>query len=189
MTRSDADPVFADAARAELERRVRDSARPAESREARPSRGLVLQLAVTAAVAVLIAAVLIGIDQARSRFVGARPVVPTTSEPTRTAHLIAPEGFEPRSDAELRSWGATLPENVGIARSVWTEQQIVIVHCMASKGFLFDPVYRYDHASGPLPAGHEEAYEEALSGTGSGEPEDWRDGGCTGLAEHRVGQG
>lgn len=208
MTRTTPDPVLADAARLELERRVR-AARPALQPVARPGRPGVMQLVVTAAVAVLILSVVVGLGQLRARWVGAPPpttapsatagptpsptAVPPTSTPTSSptstgaARLVVPEGFQQRSDAQLRAWAATLPESPA-RTDVWIEQRIIVTHCMAGKGFLYDPERLYTHPVAVVPAGHEQAYEEALDGPASSGPYDWRTAGCDGLAVHETGQ-
>lgn len=192
MTRRTPDPVLAEAARAELEHRARRSRRSVELRAPQTTRRDLRQLAVAAAVGVLILGVVLGLTRLQARLVAAPPPTVSRSAEQRTAPpsaaLIAPEGFRQRSDAELRAWAATLPQNAAVERSVWIEQQIIIVHCMAGKGFLFDPVYRYEHAMASPPVGHEQAYEEALHGRQSSDPYRWQNAGCTGRAAHETGQ-
>jgi hypothetical protein len=192
MTRTTPDHAFAEAAKAELLRRARVSREQARNRSSRPSRGIWRQAAITAGVAALIVGVLAGTGVLRTVLTPTPPAAstPTDSRVARPAPapaLIAPPGYHPRTDAQLRAWGETVPNPSGIDRATWIRQQILITHCMAAHGFLYDPIYRYEHAMGSLPPGHEESYEAALHGSNSNRPTSWRTLGCTGLAEHETG--
>lgn len=196
MTRSDPDPVFEAAARAELVRRVQRHRRPGRA----PGRRLVRlrEVVVVSLVVVAAAAVLVGVQQFRQvpHEQGASPAAsapptrsatptPTPSTPTRSA-LIGPPTARFRTSAEITSWA----EGIG-ATSVWAEQRVIIAACMAQHGYLYDPIEEY---SADLRAGHsgmsaadEAAFDEAEHGPTSSGAYDWRTAGCDGLAVHETG--
>ncbi|RIX28482.1 hypothetical protein [Amnibacterium setariae] len=245
MIRSTPDPVFAAAAQAELERRVR-LARPvgagAGGGAPRSRRSWTMELAAVAGVTALVAAAAVGVTVLRPTSAPdevpagitsptadapptaspldspspsatattpptspppattapptapvstppATPTTPATPPPTSGAGsasgLVGPTGARVRTDAEIRSWTAS----IGFGE-IWGEEAVLDMHCMAGKGFLYDPVYEHAHgiATAGMTAAQKAAFSDAYYGPQTDQPYDWRTAGCHGRSVHLMGQ-
>jgi len=87
---------------------------------------------------------------------------------------------------ELLAWAKPQEARLGDVEQ-WAQWSLLIMQCMASKGYWDDPRVM-PPAPNTQPPPVPEGYREALGGsTGAGDAYDWQDAGCGGWATHELG--
>jgi hypothetical protein len=77
--------------------------------------------------------------------------------------------------------------------AIWEEQAWLDKQCMATKGYLFDPISQANEtatsvADSGLTAEQLQGYQDAMYGPQTDAPYDWRTAGCHGISVHETGQ-
>ncbi|HEY8318896.1 MAG TPA: hypothetical protein VIG76_08700 [Amnibacterium sp.] len=131
------------------------------------------------------------------------PVAPSPAQtttapdpaPSGTTQLITHAGWHDITRDQLHSyvvatsWGMGDPTN----GAIWEEQAWLDKQCMASKGYLFDPISvgrgtGTTYGDSGLTPEQLQGYQEAMYGPSTDAPYDWRTAGCHGLSVHETGQ-
>jgi hypothetical protein len=112
--------------------------------------------------------------------------IPTPTETARPNADILRPGDVLLTYEELIAWAKPHEARLGDIDQ-WAQMSLLIMQCMASKGYWDDPrVMPAPPNTEPVP--WPEGYREALGGsTGSGDAWDWQDAGCGGYAIHELG--
>jgi len=111
---------------------------------------------------------------------------PTPTETTRPNADILRPGDVLLTYEELIAWAKPQEARLGDVDE-WAQMSLLIMQCMASKGYWDDPRVMPPALNTPPPE-WPEGYREALGGsTGDGDAWDWEDAGCGGYAIHELG--
>ena len=125
--------------------------------------------------------------------------VSNTATPSESpsARLITHTGWSRITREQLHAFTAVSPTLQGdpAHAAIWEEQAWLDIQCMASKGYLYDPIgqQRDDaHPAGQADTGltpsQLRGYQIAFFGAPSDGPYDWRTAGCHGRSVHETGQ-
>lgn len=104
--------------------------------------------------------------------------------PQAPVHL-APGASPSVSDDEIRAWTGSAPFANDDPQNTagWTREIILEVHCMAGKGWDYDPLHGGLAGVSPTTAEYLALYGD----TGVGDAYRWQDAGCAGYAVHATG--
>lgn len=200
MSRTIPDPVFAAAARAELERRVRATRPDADDLTVtmpfRPLRSWRMELVAIGGVLALVAGVTAGVTALRPVLDAGGPPVVSTARPTDRGPTLLPSSTPTPAPTTEQPPATTTPpvtsrpligpagarqrpeaEVRAWARSIgnndiWAEQAVLDIRCMAQHGFLYDPEFEYRSGLAAMRAGMTDAQYAAYTAAMYGLPTD-----------------
>ena len=159
--------------------------------------GLVSTAVIASSVAALVLSAVPRDAPAERLRQGARPdgITSSSPSPSRTTKLIGHAGWREVTRAQLHEYvstSATLQRDPANAE-IWEEQAWLDIRCMASQGYLYDPIRDAQDegrtaGDGGLTTQQLRGFNTALWGPPSDGPYDWRTAGCHGRSVHETGQ-